>query len=309
VRIHQSFETLPALNYPVVTIGTFDGVHNGHKAILNRLRELAKMHEGESVVLTFTPHPRTILFPEDHGISLLTDTQEKRFRIEQCGIDHLIEFPFTPEFASKSAFEYVRDLLAIGIGAKKVIIGYDHRFGRGREGNFKSLIELATIFNFDVEEIPAVVIEDNEISSSKIRKAIEQGDLNYANHALEYRYGIRGKVIHGDAKGRTIGFPTANIQLEEKLKLLPCNGVYLVEVFIQDKRFKGAMNIGVRPTVTDIGKRSVEVHILDFTGDIYGMEIEVRLIEKIRDEVKFDTFIALKNQLQKDIEIVRNYTL
>ena len=309
MQVHQSFESLPDLNFPVVTIGTFDGVHNGHKAILNRLHELAQMHHGESIVLTFTPHPRTILFPEDHGISLLTDTQEKRFRIEQCGIDHLIEFPFTPEFASKSAFEYVRDLLAIGIGAKKVIIGYDHRFGRGREGNFKSLIELATIFNFEVEEIPAVVIEDNEISSSKIRKAIEQGDVTYANHALEYNYGIRGKVIHGDAKGRTIGFPTANLQLEENLKLLPCNGVYHVEVFVKEKCWKGAMNIGVRPTVTNLGTRSIEVHILDFTDDIYGMEIEIRLKQKIRDEMKFDSFIALKDQLQKDIEFVRNYPI
>ncbi len=309
MQIHQSFETLPALNYPVVTIGTFDGVHNGHKAILNRLRELAKMHEGESVVLTFTPHPRTILFPEDHGISLLTDTLEKRHQIEQCGIDHLIEFPFTTEFAHKSAFEYVRDLLAIGIGAKKVIIGYDHRFGRGREGNLKTLTDLSTVFNFEVEEIPAVLIENNEISSSKIRKALEQGDVTYANHALEYSYGIRGKVIHGDAKGRTIGFPTANLQLEENLKLLPCNGVYHVEVFVKEKCWKGAMNIGVRPTVTNLGTRSIEVHILDFTDDIYGMEIEIRLKQKIRDEMKFDSFIALKDQLQKDIEFVRNYPI
>lgn len=309
MRIHQSFETLPTLNYPVVTIGTFDGVHNGHKAILNRLHELAKMHGGESIVLTFTPHPRTILFPEDHGISLLTDALEKRHQIEQCGIDHLIEFQFTTEFAHKSAFEYVRDLLAIGIGAKKVIIGYDHRFGRGREGNFKTLTELATVFNFEVEEIPAVLIENNEISSSKIRKALEQGDVKYANHALEYNYGIRGKVIHGDAKGRTIGFPTANLQLEENLKLLPCNGVYHVEVFVQENCWKGAMNIGVRPTVTNLGTRSIEVHILDFTDDIYGMEIEVRLLQKIRDEMKFDSFIALKDQLQKDIEFVRNYTI
>lgn len=309
MRIHQSFETLPTINYPVVTIGTFDGVHNGHKAILNRLRELAKMHEGESVVLTFTPHPRTILFPEDHGISLLTDTLEKRHQIEQCGIDHLIEFPFTTEFAHKSAFEYVRDLLAIGIGAKKVIIGYDHRFGRGREGNLKTLTDLSTVFNFEVEEIPAVLIENNEISSSKIRKALEQGDVTYANHALEYNYGIRGKVIHGDAKGRTIGFPTANLQLEENLKLLPCNGVYHVEVFVKEKCWKGAMNIGVRPTVTNLGTRSIEVHILDFTDDIYGMEIEIRLKQKIRDEMKFDSFIALKDQLQKDIEFVRNYPI
>jgi len=309
VRIHQSFETLPNLNYPVVTIGTFDGVHNGHKAILNRLHELAKMHGGESVVLTFTPHPRTILFPEDHGISLLTDTLEKRHQIEQCGIDHLIEFPFTTDFAKKSAFEYVRDLLAIGIGAKKVIIGYDHRFGRGREGNLKTLTDLSTVFNFEVEEIPAVLIENNEISSSKIRKALEQGDVKFANHALEYNYGIRGKVIHGDAKGRTIGFPTANLQLEENLKLLPCNGVYHVEVFVNEKCWKGAMNIGVRPTVTNLGTRSIEVHILDFTYDIYGMEIEVRLLQKIRDEMKFDSFTALKDQLQKDIEFVRNYAI
>jgi len=309
VQVHLSFDTLPLLNHAVVTIGTFDGVHNGHKAILKRLIELAQATNGESVVLTFSPHPRTILFPEDHGILLLTDTVEKRNLFEQLGIDHLIEFPFTLDFANKSAFDYVRDLLAVGIGAKKVIIGYDHRFGRGRQGNLQTLSELASVFNFEVEEIPAVLIDDNEISSSKIRKALAEGDISFANNALEYNYGIRGKVIHGEAKGRTIGFPTANLKIEDPLKLLPCNGVYLVDVLIEKKKYRGAMNIGIRPTVSSLGLRNVEVHILDFSHDIYGMEIEVRFIQKIRDEMKFDSFIALKDQLQKDIQFVRNYHL
>lgn len=309
MQVHHSFDTLPLLNHAVVTIGTFDGVHNGHKAILKRLIELAQATNGESVVLTFSPHPRTILFPTDHGILLLTDTVEKRNLFEQLGIDHLIEFPFTLDFANKSAFDYVRDLLAVGIGAKKVIIGYDHRFGRGRQGNLQTLNELASVFNFEVEEIPAVLIDDNEISSSKIRKALAEGDISFANNALEYNYGIRGKVIHGEAKGRTIGFPTANLNIEDPLKLLPCNGVYLVDVLIEKKKYRGAMNIGIRPTVSSLGLRNVEVHILDFSHDIYGTEIEVRFIQKIRDEMKFDSFIALKDQLQKDIQFVRNYHL
>lgn len=309
MQVHHSFDTLPLLNHAVVTIGTFDGVHNGHKAILKRLIELAEATNGESVVLTFTPHPRTVLFPTDHGILLLTDTVEKRNLFEQLGIDHLIEFPFTLDFANKSAFDYVRDLLAVGIGAKKVIIGYDHRFGRGRQGNLQTLNELASVFNFEVEEIPAVLIDDNEISSSKIRKALAEGDIAFANNALEYNYGIRGKVIHGEAKGRTIGFPTANLNIEDPLKLLPCNGVYLVDVLIEKKKYRGAMNIGIRPTVSSLGLRNVEVHILDFSQDIYGTEIEVRFIQKIRDEMKFDSFIALKDQLQKDIQFVRNYQL
>lgn len=309
MQVHHSFDTLPLLNHAVVTIGTFDGVHNGHKAILKRLIELAQATNGESVVLTFSPHPRTVLFPTEHGILLLTDTVEKRNLFEQLGIDHLIEFPFTLDFANKSAFDYVRDLLAVGIGAKKVIIGYDHRFGRGRQGNLQTLNELASVFNFEVEEIPAVLIDDNEISSSKIRKALAEGDIAFANNALEYNYGIRGKVIHGEAKGRTIGFPTANLNIEDPLKLLPCNGVYLVDVLIEKKKYRGAMNIGIRPTVSSLGLRNVEVHILDFSQDIYGTEIEVRFIQKIRDEMKFDSFIALKDQLQKDIQFVRNYQL
>jgi riboflavin kinase/FMN adenylyltransferase len=306
VQVHHSFESLPNLKFPVVTIGTFDGVHSGHKTILKHIQESAREHNGETVVLTFTPHPRTILFPEDHGISILTDTVEKRLQMEKCGIDHLIEFPFTRDFAKKSAFEYVRDLLAVGIGAKKVVIGYDHRFGRGREGNMKTLTELSQVFNFEVEEIPAVLIENNEISSSKIRHAIEVGDISFANNALEYSYALRGIVVHGDAKGRSIGFPTANLNVEDKLKLIPCNGVYAVEVIIQNKKRMGALNIGVRPTVSSLGIRTVEVHILDFEDDIYGMEIEVRFKKKIRNEMKFDSFLMLKNQLQKDIEFVRN---
>jgi riboflavin kinase/FMN adenylyltransferase len=301
VKIHHDFSSFKEVKNPVLTIGTFDGVHLGHQALLNRMKTLAQEVNGETVVLTFTPHPRTVLFPEDHGIQLLSDTQEKRKFLDDCGIDHLVEFPFTMEFAKKSAFEYVRDLLVVGMNVHTVIVGYDHRFGRNREGNFQLLLEYADMFQFHVEEIPAQLINESEVSSTKIRNAISVGNVEFAMQATGRNYVLSGTVVHGKGNGQKIGFPTANIKISDPLKLIPANGVYVVETNINGKNYRGAMNIGTRPTFELNGSRSLEVHVIGFHNNLYEQPLQVEFIRKLRDEQNFGSIDALKEQLAKDI--------
>jgi riboflavin kinase/FMN adenylyltransferase len=301
VKIHHDFSSFKEVKNPVLTIGTFDGVHLGHQALLNRMKALAQEVNGETVVLTFTPHPRTVLFPKDHGIQLLSDTQEKRKFLDDCGIDHLVEFPFTMEFAKKSAFEYVRDLLVVGMNVHTVIVGYDHRFGRNREGNFQLLLEYADMFQFHVEEIPAQLINESEVSSTKIRNAILIGNVEFAKQATGRNYLLSGTVVHGKGNGHKIGFPTANIKISDPLKLIPANGVYVVETNINGKTYRGAMNIGTRPTFELNGSRSLEVHVIGFHNNLYEQPLQVEFIRKLRDEQNFGSIDALKEQLAKDI--------
>lgn len=301
MKIHHDFSSFKEVKNPVLTIGTFDGVHLGHQALLNRMKTLAQEVNGETVVLTFTPHPRTVLFPEDHGIQLLSDTQEKRKFLDDCGIDHLVEFPFTMEFAKKSAFEYVRDLLVVGMNVHTVIVGYDHRFGRNREGNFQLLLEYADMFQFHVEEIPAQLINESEVSSTKIRNAISVGNVEFAMQATGRNYVLSGTVVHGKGNGQKIGFPTANIKISDPLKLIPANGVYVVETNINGKNYRGAMNIGTRPTFELNGSRSLEVHVIGFHNNLYEQPLQVEFIRKLRDEQNFGSIDALKEQLAKDI--------
>lgn len=301
MKIHYDFSSFKEVKNPVLTIGTFDGVHMGHQALLNRMKTLAQEVNGETVVLTFTPHPRTVLFPEDHGIQLLSDTQEKRKFLADCGINHLVEFPFTMEFAKKSAFEYVRDLLVVGMNVHTVIVGYDHRFGRNREGNFQLLLEYADMFQFHVEEIPAQLINESEVSSTKIRNAISVGNVEFAQQATGRNYVLSGTVVHGKGNGQKIGFPTANIKISDPLKLIPANGVYVVETNINGKNYRGAMNIGTRPTFELNGSRSLEVHVIGFHNNLYEQPLQVEFIRKLRDEQNFGSIDALKEQLAKDI--------
>lgn len=301
MKIHHDFSSFKEVKNPVLTIGTFDGVHLGHQALLNRMKTLAQEVNGETVVLTFTPHPRAVLFPEDHGIQLLSDTQEKRKFLADCGIDHLVEFPFTMEFAKKSAFEYVRDLLVVGMNVHTVIVGYDHRFGRNREGNFQLLLEYADMFQFHVEEIPAQLINESEVSSTKIRNAISVGNVEFAQQATGRNYLLSGTVVHGKGNGQKIGFPTANIKISDTLKLIPANGVYVVETNINGKNYRGAMNIGTRPTFELNGSRSLEVHVIGFHNNLYEQPLQVEFIRKLRDEQNFGSIDALKEQLAKDI--------
>jgi len=286
---------------PVVTIGSFDGVHLGHQTIINNLKKSAKKIDGETVLITFFPHPRIVLFPEHSGLKLINTQEEKIKLLEQFGIDNLIIFTFTKQFSKISSIDFIRHTLVSRINAKKLIIGYDHHFGKNREGDFEHLFELGRYYNFEVEEIQAKDIEDISISSTKIRQALKNFDIKTANKYLNYDYPLSGKVVIGKQLGRSIGFPTANIEVKDPYKLIPSNGVYVVKVEIQEKYYKGMLYIGKRPTLSE-EKISVEVNIFDFNQNIYDENITVYFKDFIREEIKFVNFNALKNQLEKDKE-------
>jgi riboflavin kinase / FMN adenylyltransferase len=302
LRIHTDFSGLKEVCRPIVTIGTFDGVHGGHKAIIARLREIADACGGETVLLTFYPHPRMVLYPEDHGLQLLTTPEEKAMLLKEAGIQHLVVYPFSPDFSRLSSFDYVRDLIVNGIGAHRLVVGYDHRFGRNREGDFSTLIELAELFHFEVEEIPAHQINAIQVSSTKIRQSLLAGHLAEANALLGYRYSLQGTVVHGDAKGRTIGFPTANISVDYPYKLIPGRGVYAVDAWVKNTMYKGVLNIGVRPTVHAESAEHIEVHLLDFDDAIYGENMKVEFRARLREEKKFGSISELTDQIRADIQ-------
>jgi riboflavin kinase/FMN adenylyltransferase len=302
VKIHRDFSTLASIRNPIVTIGTFDGVHMGHRAILQEMRQIAGYSEGETVLLTFYPHPRMVLYPSDHGLRLLSTMTEKEDLLADAGVDHLVIYPFSESFSRKTAFEYVRDMLVEQIHVHTLVVGYDHRFGRNREGDFEVLKELSDVFGFSLMEIQAQKLDDVQVSSTKIREAIELGDVVIASEYLGYDYEVSGRVVKGEGRGRTIGFPTANVGDIEPDKLLPRNGVYSVLVKIEGEKFRGVLNIGVRPTVSGEGSLSVEVHIPGFDRDIYGKSITVAFLQRIRDEKKFGSVIELSEQIKEDIK-------
>lgn len=291
----------------VLTIGTFDGVHIGHKKIIEKLTKNASTKNLESVILTFFPHPRMVL-QKDSDIKLLNTLDEKIQLLEQSGLNTLIIHPFDKTFSELSAEEFVKQILIDKLNLKKIVIGYDHRFGKNRTAGIDELIVFGKKYGFEVEQISAQEIDEVSISSTKIRKALDNGEIALANSYLGYNYFFNAKVVEGKKLGRTIGFPTANLQVSEKYKLIPKTGVYVVEVFVDNHNFRGMMNIGTNPTVS--GKQqTVEVNILDFDQDIYGKDIRITLLQKIRDEQKFDSLEALKNQLTKDKTTTENYFL
>ncbi|WP_394747566.1 bifunctional riboflavin kinase/FAD synthetase [Spongiimicrobium salis] len=281
-----------------ITIGTFDGVHVGHKKILERLINDAKSIGLKATVLTFFPHPRMVL-QKDADIKLLNTVEEKIQILEKIGLDSLIIHPFTMDFSRLTATEFVRDVLVNNIGAKKVIIGYDHRFGRNRTANISDLITFGATYDFEVEEIPVQEIDDVSVSSTKIRKALMEGAVRTANDYLGYHYMLTGVVTKGKGLGRQLNFPTANIAIAESYKLIPKNGVYVVKSTVNDRMVHGMMNIGNNPTVGGT-ERSIEVHFFDFNEDLYGQKIQIDILDRIRDEHKFDSVSALTEQLKKD---------
>ena len=283
----------------MVTIGTFDGVHTGHKVIIDKLISESKKINGESVILTFFPHPRMVLYPDDNELRLLNTIEERIEMLSQTGIDHLIIHPFSLEFSRLNSTEFVRDFLANMLNVSVLVIGFDHHIGRNREGSFEQLNELAPLYDFDVVEIPAQEIQQINVSSTKIRNSLICGEINAANQFLGYNYFIKGKVVEGNKMGRQIGFPTANLKINEWYKLIPANGVYAVKTLIGTETLKGMLNIGSRPTIngTDV---TIEVNIFNFDKDIYNKEITIEFYERIRDEHKFDKLSDLKNQLQTD---------
>lgn len=299
MKVYTNIDDFIGIKNPIVTTGTFDGVHVGHQKIIARLKTLAKEVDGETVLLTFYPHPRMVLFPEDNELQLINTQAEKIELLEQYGIDHLIIYPFTKEFSRLSSVEFVRNILVNTIKTKRLVIGYNHHFGRNREGSFEHLKEYGPLYGFDVEEIPAKDIDSIEISSTKIRTALLAGDVTTANTYLGHEFSICGKVVRGKQLGRTIGYPTANIQLQDKYKIIPADGVYAVKVRHNGQLYGGMLNIGNNPTIEGKG-RSIEVNIFNFNMDIYNQDATIYFIERLRDEVKFNGLGELTKQLALD---------
>ena len=287
----------------VVTTGMFDGVHLGHQKILNRTIEKARSLNGESVLLTFWPHPRMVLAGQrnDQSLKILTTIEEKTDLVASLGIDHMVILPFTREFSELSREQYIEDVLISGLGTKALVIGYDHRFGRNREGGIDYLVEQSERFKIEVDEISRQEIDNMTISSTKIRKALENGDISTANGLLGRRYCFSGPVVKGRQFGREIGFPTANVNVSNEYKLIPKFGVYAVLAEVRGSLYGGAMSIGTRPTVNGEGVTQ-EVFIFDFSEDIYGETVRVEIVEFLRDEEKFDTIDQLIDQMNIDVE-------
>ncbi|HEY9082353.1 MAG TPA: bifunctional riboflavin kinase/FAD synthetase [Vicingaceae bacterium] len=299
MKVYTNIQEFKSTKNVVVTIGTFDGVHLGHKVIINQLKKAAEELEGENVLLTFFPHPRMVVFPDDNELKLLNTIEERKELLGKAGIDHLIIHPFSKAFSRLTALEFVRDILVNRLNVKKLVIGYDHHFGRNREGSFEDLIEFGEVYGFSVEEIPAQDIQQINVSSTKIRTSLLAGEIHAATNFLGYPYFINGTVVKGDKIGREIGFPTANIKPDETYKLIPKNGVYAVKVIVNEKEYEGMLNIGIRPTLKG-KKETIEVNIFDFDEDIYGQKIQVKFYERIRDEQSFEDLNELKNQLNID---------
>lgn len=301
MEVIRDIADFPRLNFPVVTSGTFDGVHVGHQKILQRVKERARQSDGQSVVITYWPHPRLVLFPEDNDLKLLSTIEERIEQLRSFGIDYLLIIPFTKAFSRLTSRAFISDVLVKALHTKVLVIGYDHRFGKNREGSFEHLKARSAQYGFEVEEIPQQDVDDIGVSSTKIRRAIESGDIPTANRYLGHTYNLTSTVVEGDKLGRTIGFPTANLALPAPHKLIPANGVYAVWVKHDGLRLPGMMNIGTRPTV-DGSHLTLEVHLLHFEGNLYGHTLTVEFVEQLRQEQKFDGLEALKAQLAIDKE-------
>lgn len=301
MEVIRALEHFPKINNAVVTSGTFDGVHVGHQKILSRLVENAKQTGGKSVVITFWPHPRHVLQNNGLAVHLLSSLEEKIELLRRFGVDYLLIIPFTPAFSNLSSSEFIQKILIDTVNTRKLIIGYDHHFGKNREGSFEYLKENAADLGFEVEEIPREDVDHIGVSSTKIRKALEAGDIETANKYLGHFYRLTGTVSEGDKIGRTIGFPTANLQVTESYKLIPARGVYAVYGKVNGRQLKGMLNIGMRPTVGGL-KQTIETHFFDFSEDIYHQELQLELVARLRDEQKFSGLEALKAQLTIDKE-------
>ncbi len=304
VRIYHNIEEFINVPNPVVTVGTFDGVHIGHQMIIKKMREIAESIRGETVLVTFDPHPRLVIHPDSKNLKFINTTKRKLELIEKAGIQHLIIIKFTKEFAKKKSKEFIKNIVVDKIHTKKLIIGYDHHFGRNRMGDFNILYDLGKEYGFDVERISAQSVNNINVSSTKIRKALNEGKVHIANQLLGYEYSITGKVIKGQKIGRKIGFPTANIELDDKYKLITANGVYACQIEWEGKMYKGMGNIGTRPTVNH-SDLTIEVHIFDFNKEIYDECITIYFVDRLRDEKKFKNLEALRQQLLKDRNSVK----
>jgi len=306
MSVYFDIADFKSISHAVLTIGTFDGVHLGHRKIISRMVDLAKKSGGETVLLTFFPHPRTIIHPQDISLKSINSLDEKIKLLTQLGISHVIVTPFSRDFSNLSPQQYIKEILVDRIGAKHLVIGYDHRFGKNRLGGLHDLKQYATAYAFELEEISEQEIHAITISSTKIREALLKGDIAFANELLGYTFFVTGRVIKGDKIGRTIGYPTANIYIQESDKLIPADGVYAVSVTLDNQSFKGMAYIGNRPTINGM-TRNVEVNIFDFTLEIYGQMLQMNFEAFIREDVKFNNLDELKNQLSIDKQTTLHY--
>lgn len=305
MKIHYNLNDFEAIK-PVVTIGTFDGVHLGHQKIIERLKEIALRHEGESVIFTFQTHPRLVTAPNETNLRLLTTLKEKTKLFGLYGIDHLVIYPFDKEFASLSYADFVDRILVNKMKTHCLVVGHDHKFGKNREGDYHYLKNCAEKYNFEIERLDALSVDEDNVSSTKIRQALQEGKIQKANHYLGYLFTLHGTVVDGKRLGRKLGFPTANIEASDKHKIIPGYGVYAVLVDINSKKYKGMLNIGSRPTFNNnADNRSIEVNIFDFTDEVYGHEITLQFVDKIREEKKFDGIDSLVSQLYNDRKLAQ----
>ncbi len=306
MKVHHSIQNFKEKKHSsILTIGTFDGVHIGHQKIIERLNQIKDHPKDKSMILTFYPHPRRVLH---HGneIKMLNTFDEKIQLLDKFDLDHLVVEPFTAEFSRLSALGFVRDILVNQLYIKKLVIGYDHHFGKNREGNFEQLKEYGELYGFEVEEIPAQEIENVSVSSTKIRGAIEKGEIEKANKYLGYHYLLTGDIVKGEGLGRKINFPTINLHIKEDYKLIPKAGVYIAKTILNQQTIYGIMNIGIRPTVSGKGQ-TIEIHLLDYQGDLYGLKMQIEVLKRLRDEQKFDSVEDLVLQIKKDENTARDW--
>lgn len=299
MKIYHKLIDLSELKNPVATIGMFDGVHLGHKQIIDNLISAANRFNGESVVVTFDTHPRMVLHQDAYKLKFINSYQEKIMLFENMGVDHLVFLPFTIKFSQQTTSEFVKEILVNTLHIKALIIGHDNRFGNKENNNFNKLFELSQKYNFEIIQSGVKHIDNLVVSSTKIREALDKGDIKFANQLLGYQYQLSGKVVMGNQIGQQIGFPTANIDLENDFKLIPSIGVYAIKIEFRDKSFKGMLNIGIRPTL-NINKLSIEAHIFNFKENIYGQYLKIFFVDKIRDEQRFNGLDELVLQLHKD---------
>ena len=303
MRIYHSIQEFSAHN-PILTIGMFDGVHAGHRQILAHLESEKKAYQGESVLLTFWPHPR-VFFGKAEGFKMLTSLDEKLELLEQTGLDACLVLPFSDEFANLSPEAYITQIIHEGIGARKVIVGYDHKYGKNGSGTFELMQQFAQKLDFELEQIDAYSIESKTISSTKIRQALSLGDVTTANSYLSYTYFIGGTIIAGAQIGRTLGFPTANLQLNFEQKKLPAHGVYACYTLVNGEKHASVVNIGTNPTIQKELLLTIEIHLLDFQGDLYGEQVRVQFVSRLRDEQQFHSREALQKAIKNDIATAR----
>ena len=301
MAIYFDIRNLPKFKNTVLTIGTFDGVHEGHRTILKEVVTHARQVGGESVLITFEPHPRKLLFP-DKPLGIITPLHKKLQLITEAGIEHIVVVPFNKEFANLSARDYVTDFLVDRFHPHSIVIGYDHRFGHDRKGDLKLLEEYANLYSFTLIEIPAQLIDEAAVSSTKIRHAISHGHMEEATHMLGRPYGVEGIVVHGEKLGRTLGYPTANIVPNEPEQIIPALGIYAIKTSHYGKEYNGMLSIGFNPTVTDKKELRIEANLFDFDQEIYGDTLEIIPVKKLRDEQKFSSLDELVEQLHKDKE-------